>query len=131
MAKVLLIEDEEDLLLLIQMQLRVAGVESETASSLDEARQKLAGENFDAILLDLLLGEESGWTLARELARRPERTPAVIVISAYAAADTRERARAAGCEWLPKPFSLEELHAVLARTVPGPISRGRRPSASQ
>jgi DNA-binding response OmpR family regulator len=129
MAKILLVEDEADLRLLIQAQLGVAGFECEVAASLDEARSKLAGAGFDVVLLDLYLGAESGWVLVEELGRSPGR-PAVVVISAYDEEKTKERAAAAGCEWLPKPFTPMELSSTLARILPSSTSAPRPPEAS-
>lgn len=128
MAKVLLVEDEADLLLLIKAQLGLAGLECDTAAGLDEARGKLAGAKFDAVLLDLFLGTESGWTLIGELSGRLGPRPPVIVISAYDAGETRERAISAGCEWLPKPFTPAELTATLDRVLPGHTGPEQRPS---
>lgn len=119
MLKVLLVEDEPDLQLMMQTRLGLAGIGSEAAASLEEARRKIATGGFDAILLDLLLGEESGWSLIDELKAGPGGHPPVIVISAYVASDTRERAAAAGCEWLPKPFTPDELRQVLERVSHG------------
>jgi DNA-binding response OmpR family regulator len=129
MATILLVEDESDLRLLIQAQLGVAGFECDAAAGLDEARRKLAGASFDAILLDLYLGEESGWVLVDELGRSPRRRPAVIVISAYDDEKTKERATAAGCEWLPKPFTSLELSSALARLLPGSTPAPQPPEA--
>ena len=66
-ARLLLIDDDARLSSMVGDYLRNSGFEVETAGSLASGRERLAAENFDALVLDLMLPDGDGLDLCREL----------------------------------------------------------------
>jgi CheY-like chemotaxis protein len=129
-SRILLVEDEELNRTLVKAVLSRAGVatvrEAEVvdATSLTMARDKLAGETMDLILLDMNLPDGSGLSLARELAAgniTPAGQPKPVVIAVTASVLPEDRAAAieAGCDgFLDKPYAAADLVATVARYLP-------------
>jgi DNA-binding NtrC family response regulator len=115
MPTILVVEDEEKLRRVIELQLRTAGFEVEQAGSAEEALQLC--DKADLILTDLRLPGLSGLELLTQLQRQNSRTP-VIVMTAFSSVETAvEAMRAGAVDFLPKPFSLDHLMAVVNKAV--------------
>ena len=69
--KILVVDDEESLCEIIQFNLEVEGYDVDTANSAEEAL-RLDLTSYDLILLDVMMGEISGYRFARMLRERPE-----------------------------------------------------------
>lgn len=120
--RVLIVDDSKPFLaaarLLLEREgLTVGGVASTSA----DARQKVANERFDVILVDVFLGDESGFELVRQLAQRAQDTgTTVILISTYDKSDFEDLLRSSpAAGFLTKP----ELSASAIRHI---IDRPRR-----
>ncbi len=115
MATILVIEDEEKLRRVIELQLRTAGFDVEQAGSAEGAL-KLC-EKADLILTDLRLPGLSGLELLGQLQRQNLHTP-VVVMTAFGSIETAvEAMRAGAVDFLPKPFSLDHLMAVVNKAL--------------
>ena len=124
-ARVLVVEDEQDIALLIKHALDRSGeVISEIVGSGDVALRRISEEPPDLVLLDLNLPVVSGTEVCRILRSRPA-TASIPVI--MVTARTTEADRVAGLDlgaddYVTKPFSLRELaarvRAVLRRKLP-------------
>ncbi|HEV2491747.1 MAG TPA: sigma-54 dependent transcriptional regulator [Terriglobia bacterium] len=85
------------------------------ASSAAAARQVMANELPDLILLDIEMPEESGLELLREL-KAAEASPLVVMITAYGSEKIAVEAMKSGAyDYLPKPFEVDELRLVVAK----------------
>ena len=84
MARILIVDDEPDIVLLYRTEFEEEGHTVETASTLAEADKILAQSDVDLMILDIRLQRESGLSLLKELRRRQSRLP-VILCSAYSA----------------------------------------------
>ena len=121
--RVLIIDDEGDLRLSVGLALGAAGHQVTAAATgleglaLIDAASRPA-DLPDAVLLDLRLPDLDGWEVLAELDLRGLLARlSVIVGSADADPEARRRAMAAGCVgYLVKPFELDRLLALLART---------------
>lgn len=119
--KILIIEDEASLRELIERELRGEGYVVESASDYISAETKIAGYNYDCILLDVMLPGGSGLDLL-ELLRGMGRRENVIIISARDSVDDRVQGLELGADdYLAKPFHMVELMARV-RSV---LRRGR------
>ncbi|MGI8744479.1 MAG: sigma-54-dependent transcriptional regulator [Bryobacteraceae bacterium] len=115
MATILVIEDEEKLRRVIELQLRTAGHEVLQAGSAEGALQLC--EKADLILTDLRLPGLTGLELMAQLRRQSLNTP-VIVMTAFGSIETAvEAMRAGAVDFLPKPFSLDHLMAVVNKAL--------------
>lgn len=106
-TRMLLIDDEPEICLLLQAILARQGVTSASASSLKEARQSLERGRFDGIFLDVNLPDGKGYELIPEL---KVSYPHIRVIVISAMDQERAGAMKAGADlFLPKPFDLRTI----------------------
>jgi two-component system KDP operon response regulator KdpE len=120
-ARVLVVDDEPQILRALQLKLRTAGFAVETAATAEEALMKAAMRPPEAIILDLLLPDGSGTEVCREL-RTWSRVP-IVVLSAVGEETEKIAALDAGADdYVTKPFSGDELlarvRAQLRRSAP-------------
>ena len=111
MARILLVEDNPQNMKLASVILRKAGYEVIAAVDSDEAESSIEAQLPDLILMDLGLPGKDGYTLTRELKRRP-RTAGVpiLAVTSYAMKGDEAKARDAGCSgYLAKPIDRLEL----------------------
>ncbi len=123
-ARILIVEDEEPLTLLLRYNLEAEGYEVETVGRGDEAETLLKERAPDLMVLDWMLPGISGIELCRRLRARPE-TKALPIIMLTARGEESERVRglATGADdYIVKPFSVPELiarvRALLRRASP-------------
>lgn len=112
-ARVLLVEDEEEILQLMALHLRRADLEVETAVDGDRAAEILQRRSFDLIVLDWMLPGMSGLELTRWL-RRSRGGSRVPVLFVTAKTDPEHVVIALGCgadDYIPKPFDTMEFMA--------------------
>ncbi|KPL52506.1 phosphate regulon transcriptional regulator PhoB [Prosthecomicrobium hirschii] len=128
MARVLIVEDEEPLSMLLRYNLEAEGYSVETCARGDEADTRLKETTPDLLLLDWMLPGLSGIELCRRLRNRPEteRLP-IIMLTARGEESERVRGLATGADdYVVKPFSVPELmarvRAMLRRSKPELIS---------
>ena len=126
MSTILLVEDEELNRTLVKAVLSrsteptVRDAHVVDATSLAAARDRLAADHIDLVLLDMNLPDGNGLNLARELAadRVPSgrRKPAVVAVTASVLPQDRVAAIDAGCDdFLDKPYAAADLVAVVSR----------------
>jgi two-component system KDP operon response regulator KdpE len=110
--RVLVVDDEPQILRALEIQLRGAGYAVETAATAEEAVQKAAMRPPEAVILDLILPDGHGRDVCREL-RRWTRSP-ILVLSAVGEETEKIEALDAGADdYVTKPFSGDELLARL------------------
>jgi two-component system phosphate regulon response regulator PhoB len=126
--RVLIVEDEEPLTLLLRYNLEAEGYDVDCVSRGDEAEIRLREQVPDLVLLDWMLPGLSGIELCRRIRVRPEteRMP-IIMLTARGEEGDRIRGLATGADdYIVKPFSVPELlarvRALLRRTKPTHIS---------
>ena len=123
-ARIMIVEDEEPLALLLRYNLEAESYEVETIARGDEADTRLREAPPDLVVLDWMLPGLSGIELCRRLRARPE-TKALPIIMLTARGEESERIRglATGADdYIVKPFSVPELiarvRALLRRASP-------------
>jgi two-component system phosphate regulon response regulator PhoB len=126
--RVLIVEDEEPLLLLLRYNLEAEGYEVDSVSRGDEAEIRLREQVPDIVLLDWMLPGLSGIELCRRIRARTEteRLP-VIMLTARGEEGDRIRGLSTGADdYIVKPFSVPELlarvRALLRRAKPTHIA---------
>lgn len=124
--RVLVVDDEPQILRALQTNLRGAGYEVDTASTAETALAAAAMRPPDAVILDLVLPDRSGTEVCREL--RTWSSAPVLVLSVVGDEPEKVAALDAGADdYIEKPFGIEELlarlRAVLRRAGPsgGPV----------
>lgn len=107
MAKILLIDDEVDICLLLTGVLQKLGFQTTYALTLREAKEKLLIDSFETIFIDLNLPDGVGYQLIPEI-RKTNMKVKVIVVSAYDS--EREKANQKGADYfIAKPFSRKKI----------------------
>ncbi len=119
--KILIVDDEEDLCEILQFNLEGEGFEAEVAYSAEEALTKDL-TSFHLILLDVMMGEMSGFKLAKLLRKEHKLSVPIIFITAKTAEDELLTGFSLGADdYITKPFSVKEVivrvKAVLKRSA--------------
>ena len=108
--RVLIVDDDESIRLMVERVLRRENIEVDSARDGFEAIEKLACNDYSAILLDLMMPRVDGLGVLEFLERhRPELSPAVIVMSANVPGATDAAREGRVARVLAKPFDLSEL----------------------
>ncbi len=117
MIRIHVIDDEPIIHDVLSQLLVSEGYEVEISSSGEEALEKIAGQDFDLFLLDLLMPGMDGLEVLKTLKRiRPE--AAVIIITAYASVESAIEAMKIGAfDYVQKPFKHEELLLTIGRAL--------------
>lgn len=122
MPKIMLIEDERTMVMLIGTLLKFEGFETITANnhaSLAEILEFIQQEQPAMILLDIHLQQFSGFELLANLRNDPQLSPIKVLITS--GSDYRERCQAAGADgFLLKPYMPEELIQRIRTLIPSP-----------
>ncbi len=111
MARILIIEDEQDLAGLVEYNLRSAGFEPETANTGAGGLAKARARTPDLVLLDLMLPDVAGSEVLRMLKSDTElrKVPVVIVSAKGHEADRIQGLEMGADDYVVKPFSVREL----------------------
>jgi DNA-binding response OmpR family regulator len=108
-ARILIVDDDKELRTNLSEIMTGAGYKAEEASSGSEAVEKAIEEDFDVVLLDLIMPKMSGSDVLGELRRVSPRTK-VIMITAFATIENAVDAIKHGAsDYLTKPFKIDEL----------------------
>ncbi|MDO5653596.1 MAG: sigma-54 dependent transcriptional regulator [Brachymonas sp.] len=116
-ARLLVVDDEPDLLTLYEITLKRCGYQVQTAADLEQARALLAEQRFDVLVTDMRLPDGQGLELIEWL-QASQRKERGIVITAYGSADNAVRALKAGAfDYLSKPVNLDQFRSVVAQAI--------------
>src|SRR5271154_4305208 len=105
--RILVIEDEVKIAQFIKRGLKEEGYAVDIASDGEEGHFLLSSNEYDAIILDLMLPKIDGLTLCRTLRKEGNHTPIIMLT----AKDTVKGLDMGADDYLPKPFAFEELLA--------------------
>lgn len=121
-AKLLVVDDEPNILELLATSLRFAGFEVVTASNGREALDKAETESPDLAVLDVMLPDMDGFTVTRKLRSSGRLFPVLFLTAKDDTEDKVTGLTVGGDDYVTKPFSLDEvvarIRAVLRRTQP-------------
>jgi two-component system alkaline phosphatase synthesis response regulator PhoP len=120
--RILIVEDEPDIVFGLQEDLRRQGYETSVAGDGAEAIRRGTSESWDLILLDVMLPHTSGFEVCAAIRRAGVDTPVILLTARAREADKEEGLDAGADDYVTKPFSLRELRAriraQLRRTKP-------------
>ena len=114
--RVLVVEDEPDLLNGLLKALREDGYAADGADDGEEGLFKAESYEYDAILLDIMLPKMDGWELLRRL-RRTKKTPVLMLTARDSVRDKVRGLDTGADDYLVKPFDLIELLARLRALI--------------
>ncbi|MBI3813729.1 MAG: response regulator [Nitrospinae bacterium] len=115
--KILLVDDERDILELFGEALEQEGYSIATAGNGNEGIEKFKGDIFDIVLSDLNMPGMSGLGFLKEIKRLNSRVP-FIIITAYGSVETTVKALKDGAfDYITKPVNMEEIVPILKKAV--------------
>lgn len=120
--RILVVDDEQDLLEILKFNLETEGYEVSTACSAEEALTLNVG-TFDLLLLDVMMGGMSGFAMAKRLKTDPATAniPIIFLTARDTENDTVTGFNLGADDYISKPFSIREvlvrIRAVLRRTA--------------
>jgi DNA-binding response OmpR family regulator len=108
-CKLLIIDDEEDLCEILQFNLEGEGFKTDVAYSAEEALKKDI-KSFDLIILDVMMGQMSGFKLAEKIRKEMNLTvPIIFVTAKNTENDLITGFNLGGDDYITKPFSIKEV----------------------
>src|ERR1043165_1591235 len=119
-TRILLVEDDPSLGSLLEEYLNAKGFETKLADDGNKGYDVFCKNTFDLLLLDVMMPNKDGLTLAKEIRQTDKAVPIIFLTAKSMKEDTIEGFNAGGDDYITKPFSMEELlvrvNAVLRRT---------------
>jgi len=116
-TKILIVDDEPDILLMLKMSLEDEGHEVVMAADGQSGLDRLAEHRPDVVLLDVMMPVLDGWGVLERKQRDGDDTP-VIVLSAKTEETDIAKAMALGAtEYVTKPFDLDKVVALVAAVL--------------
>ena len=114
--RVLVVEDEPDLLRVVAATLREDGYAVDTAADGEDALFKAKSCEYDAVVLDVMLPKLDGWAVLKRL-RESKHTPVLMLTARDTVADRVRGLNSGADDYVVKPFSLTELLARLRALI--------------
>lgn len=113
--KILVIDDEQVILTAVSRIASSEGFNVDSDYSADSALKKLSQKEYSLILCDIMMPQMDGFTFLDELQKRKIATP-VIMITGYSTVENAVKSLYKGAiDFVPKPFTFEELQSSIAR----------------
>ena len=128
MAKILVVDDEEHIVMILKDSLEFSGFQVVTAYDGLEALEVVARERPDLIVLDIGMPKMDGWGVCRQLKSNPKtKDIPVIILTAYAQASDRRKGVDLGADrFITKPcdptFLAEEINALIKQKTQKPAA---------
>lgn len=123
MKKILIVEDEPDMVTGLKDNLEFEGYEIDTATDGNTGLEKVTGNKYDLILLDVMLPGVSGFDICRNARKKGIETPIILLTAKGEEIDKVLGLELGADDYITKPFSLRELLArikAILRRAPGP-----------
>ena len=109
--RILVIEDEVKIAQFVKRGLKEEGYAVDVAVDGEEGHFMLSSNEYDAIILDLMLPKIDGLTLCRTLRKEGNQTPIIMLTAKDTVKDKVKGLDSGADDYLPKPFAFEELLA--------------------
>jgi DNA-binding response OmpR family regulator len=111
MANILIIEDEKKIARVLQLELEHEGYETDAAFTGTSGLEKFKEQNWDLVLLDVMLPELSGLEVLRRIRTADPNTPVILLTARNSIPDKVSGLDLGANDYVTKPFEIEELLA--------------------
>ena len=123
--RLLLIEDDQDLLRALKMRLVQEGYDCDTCDNGDDAAYYLENGGYQAVVLDRMLPGRDGLTILRDMRGANNETPVLMLTALDAVKDRTDGLDAGADDYLVKPFAMPELLSRIRALIRRPpVMRG-------
>ncbi len=127
--RILIVDDEPDLLSLMELTLAKMGLETRSAGSVGKALEWLNAEQFDLCLTDMRLGDGSGLDVLRHIGAQQPTMPVAVITAFGNTQNAIEALKAGAFDYLSKPVDLAQLRALVKSALKVPDLRVSTPSS--
>jgi two-component system response regulator MprA len=117
MARVLVVDDEPDILLLHRLNLEAAGHEVLLAADGMKALERITADTPDVVVLDVMMPVLDGWGVLDQLAGLVTAPPVLVVSAKSARSDVAQAVNSGAADFLAKPFNPDALILALNRLL--------------
>lgn len=107
--KILLCEDDENLGMLLREYLQAKNFDTELCPDGEAGYNSFKKNRFDLCVFDVMMPKKDGFTLAREIREIDQEIPIIFLTAKVMKEDVLEGFKIGADDYLPKPFSMEEL----------------------
>ena len=114
--RILIVEDEPDLLRSLAQALREEGYATDTANNGEDGLFKAENYDYDAVVLDVMLPKLDGWEILKRL-RKTKKTPVLMLTARDQTRDRVKGLDTGADDYMVKPFDLPELFARLRALI--------------
>src|SRR5579862_1498233 len=114
--RILIVEDEPDLLRSLAQALREGGYATDTANDGEDGLFKAENYDYDAVVLDVMLPKLDGWEILKRL-RKTKKTPVLMLTARDQTRDRVKGLDTGADDYMVKPFDLPELFARLRALI--------------
>lgn len=126
-ARIFIVEDERRIARFLQIELEHEGYVTETESNGLRAFERIAQEDYDLVLLDLMLPDMDGVTICRKV-RRISDIPIIMLTARDDIEDKVTGLDSGADDYMTKPFAVQELLARIRNALRKPRADGRKAS---
>jgi CheY-like chemotaxis protein len=126
--RILVVDDEEDVQLLVCRILRDVGYDVDSASDGGEAIEKISARRPDLLVLDLMMPGIDGWGVLEHLRRVPDAPPVVVVTARADYSSFTRGVKEGAAAYVFKPFRFHELVATCQKIL---LAGPRRPAVTE
>jgi DNA-binding response OmpR family regulator len=110
MKKILLVEDDPNLGMLLQDYLQLKGkFDVVLCKDGDEGLQQFNKDNYDLVILDVMMPKKDGFTLGKEIRKLNQQVPIIFATAKTMIEDKTQAFTLGGDDYITKPFRIEEL----------------------
>lgn len=138
MSRILVVEDNPDILESLQSNLETDGYDVFVATRAGQALPMVAGQSPDLVILDIELPDGDGFAVLQQLRERGNTCPVLMLSARSLESDKVQGFRLGADDYVTKPFSIMELLARISallrrarRPDPGPDARAAAPLSDQ
>src|SRR3954470_15503505 len=127
--RVLIVDDEPDVLLLLRIELEAEGYETLLAADGETAIRRILEEKPDIVLLDVMMPVVDDWGVLQRLAEHRSETRVIVLSAKASAGDVAHALQLGALEYVTKPFEPAALLATVAHVLtsaPQELEAGRR-----
>jgi len=125
--RILIVEDEKRIARVVALELEHEGYETAFAETGKDALDRIKGERWDLVLLDVMLPELSGFEVLRRVRLEDEQTPIILVTARDSVYDKVNGLDHGANDYIAKPFDMEELLARVRSAIRAAEARVIRP----
>jgi len=116
-TKILIVDDEPDILLMLKMSLEDEGHEVVMAADGQSGLDRLAEHRPDIVLLDVMMPVLDGWGVLERKQRDGDATPVIVLSAKTEESDIAKAMSLGATEYVTKPFDLDKVVALVAAVL--------------